>query len=160
MPQMQRHHLLPCQLLTMHCFADLFSALGEAHRRFDDFRTNGLLLPATGAAASRSGMPLHRGPHRHYNALVVERVGQIEAGWRRTASGNPAQAQVQAMMRLELLQRGLRRRLLEQGPNRMVLNRKDPFRADLDFSSLDAMVDRLWVATGTVPVSGGLLEDG
>ena len=51
----------------------------RTHFGFDDFRRNGLLLPANDAAAIRLGLPLHRGPHHSYNELVFERVGQIEA---------------------------------------------------------------------------------
>ena len=49
----------------------------------------------------------------------------------------------EALLRLGLLQKALRRRLLDEGrPIR--LNRKDPVGADLDFSDLDAMAEILW----------------
>ncbi|WP_254913069.1 AHH domain-containing protein [Novosphingobium sp. B 225] len=78
-PGLQRHHLLPRQLLSRRCFGTLFGALGLDRVGFDDFRRNGLLLPANDEASVRIGLPLHRGPHRTYNELVLERVGQIEA---------------------------------------------------------------------------------
>ena len=59
----------------------MFAEIGRERVGFDDFRANGLLLPATDDATLRTGMPLHRGPHRRYNELVIERVGRIEASW-------------------------------------------------------------------------------
>jgi hypothetical protein len=144
-PGLQRHHILPRQILTRSCFAPMLSALGRDHVDFDDFRRNGLLLPANDAAAVRIGLPLHRGPHRDYNAMVIERVGQIEAGWSATRLRAPEVALVEAYQRLELLQRALRRRLLDQ-QRRLLLNRKDPLGSGLDFSELDAMADLLWPA--------------
>ncbi len=145
-PGMQRHHLLPRQLLRQGSTAGLFKALGRDRLRFDDFRSNGLLLPATDRAALRIGLPLHRGPHRTYNELVSERVGQIEAGWSQTRTQTPEVALVDALARLELLQKALRRRLLDQR-RRLLLSRKDPLGAGVDFTELDALVDDLWPAT-------------
>lgn len=145
-PGLQRHHILPRQILTRSCFGPMLSALGRDHVDFDDFRRNGLLLPANDAAAVRIGLPLHRGPHRDYNAMVIERVGQIEAGWSATRLRAPEVALIEAYQRLELLQRALRRRLLAQ-QRRLLLNRKDPLGSGLDFSELDAMADLLWPAT-------------
>lgn len=125
----------------------MFSQLGRDRIGFDDFRRNGLLLPASVSAALRVGLPLHRGPHRSYNAMVAERVGQIEADWSCRIGRSPHVANVEAMLRLELLQRALRRRLLDAGRGRLRLSRKDPFRSGQDFAALDAMVDQLWAGT-------------
>lgn len=114
---------------------------------FDDFRRNGLLLPANDQAAVRIGLPLHRGPHRSYNELVLERVGQIESTWSSLRPRAPEVALMEAYERLELLQRALRRRLLVQS-KRLKLNRKDPLGAWFDFSELDAMAEALWGETG------------
>lgn len=113
-PNMQRHHLLPRQLLSQKHFRNMFHALGTERIGFDDFRFNGLLLPANEQASIRLAMPLHRGPHRTYNEVVAERIGQIEMGWSRMRSGSSDKANDQAMMRIGLLQSALRRRLLEQ----------------------------------------------
>ncbi|WP_255478904.1 AHH domain-containing protein [Erythrobacter sp. EC-HK427] len=156
---MQRHHVLPVQLLHLPAFAAMFACIGRPHLRFDDFRSNGLLLPATVTAARRTGMPLHRGPHRHYNELAAERVGQIEGHWRRSHMRQPDMARYEALMRLDLLQRALKRRLLQHGARRFVLNRKDPFRAGLDFSLLDALVEQLWQASGAA-LSDSSFEQG
>lgn len=80
-PGLQRHHLLPRQLLSTECFSKMFEHLGRRPVGFDDFRSNGLLLPATEAATQRLGLPMHRGPHRRYNEVVIERVGRIESRW-------------------------------------------------------------------------------
>ena len=99
----------------------------------------------------RIGLPLHRGPHRTYNELVLERVGQIEAGWALQRSRAPELALNDALMRLELLQRALRRRLLDQR-RRLRLNRRDPLGQGplgqgVDFAELDAMAALLWPDT-------------
>jgi hypothetical protein len=143
---MQRHHLLPRQLLSAGCFAALFDRLGRERVGFDDFRRNGLLLPCTERAAMRFGLPLHRGPHRDYNALVFERVGQIEGGWAARRRRAPEGALEEALMRLALLQRALRRRLLADR-SRLLLNRTDPLGRGRDFTELDAMAERLWRET-------------
>lgn len=142
----QRHHLLPLQLLGARCFGRLFDALRPDRVGFDDFRRNGLLLPAVEAAALRIGLPLHRGPHRRYNDLVIERVGQIEAGWAAARRRSAEDARGQASFRLGLLQSALRRRLLD--PKRvLVLHRRDLLGAEVDFTELDALADALWPGT-------------
>lgn len=60
-PGLQRHHLLPRQLLSQRCFGRMFAEVGRTRVGFDDFRRNGLLLPATESASVRTGMPLQRG---------------------------------------------------------------------------------------------------
>lgn len=146
-PGMQRHHLLPCQLLSRRCFACLFDAVGPERLAIDDFRRNGLLLPASDRAALRIRLPLHRGPHRTYNGMVVERVGQIERDWACSRQRAPEIAIGQALMRLDLLQRALRRRLLRSDGTRLKLNRGDPLGSGADFTALDAMAEALWVGT-------------
>lgn len=145
-PGLQRHHILPRQLLGERCFGPMFDAIGRARVGFDDFRRNGLLLPATEDATIRTGMPLHRGPHRRYNELVIERVGRIEAHWSATQARGTEAALHEALERMTLLQAALRRRLLSER-RAMVLNRNDPLGAGFDFTELDAMAERLWSAT-------------
>ena len=144
-PALQRHHLLPCQLLALRCFSPLLDAVGRERIGFDDFRSNGLLLPAREEAVRRLVLPLHRGPHRHYNSMVIDRVGRIERMWSRERLTRGARAHEEARFRLSLLQRGLRRRLLDnREPLR--LNRMDPLGSGTDFSSLDALAEQLWQA--------------
>lgn len=144
-PGLQRHHLVPRQLLRLAALTQFVAKLGVERLGIHDFRRNGQLLPASEDVARRIGMPLHRGPHRIYNELVFERVGQIEADWSRDR-GKGAQADYVALMRFDLLQRALRRRLLDpRSWQRVPLNTRDPA---LDFSHLDEMVDLFWSETG------------
>jgi hypothetical protein len=143
-PGLQRHHLLPRELLSQHCFGAMFDLIGRERIGFDDFRRNGLLLPADDRAALRIGLPLHRGPHRSYNRLVIDRVGRVEEAWAARRLSAPETALGDALMRLGLLQRALRRRLLDPLGRRFALSRNDPFGKPADFSELDAMADALW----------------
>lgn len=144
-PGLQRHHLLPCPLLSQRCFGRMFAEEGRNKVGFDDFRRNGLLLPATEAASVRSGMPLHRGPHPRYNEVVIARVGRIEASWASQRLHDQESALLEALMRLHLLQSALRRQLLAER-RRAVLSRKDPLGTGFDFAELDAMAEMLWAA--------------
>ncbi len=145
-PGLQRHHLLPRQLLGRRCFGSMFDTIGRGSVGFDDFRRNGLLLPATDDATLKTGMPLHRGPHRRYNEMVIERVGRIEESWSAGQANDPEAALLEALERLALLQAALRKRLLSER-RRLILNRKDPLGTGFDFSELDAMAEALWDAT-------------
>jgi hypothetical protein len=145
---MQRHHLLPRQLLAVRCFGRFVSRLGPERIGIDDFRRNGLLLPGTDRAAIRIGLPLHRGPHRAYSALVFERVGQIERRWSVRRTSTPDDAAQEALMRLALLQQALRKRLLADR-RRLLLNRDDPLGAGRDFAELDALAEVLWQGTAS-----------
>lgn len=149
-PDLQRHHLLPCQLRTRGCFAAMLARLDPLRLGFDDFRRNGLLLPARSESARRLGLPLHRGPHRDYNAMLIERVGQIEAAWASRRLRCPRGAGEEALFRLGLLQRTLRRRLLDPPGRRLRLNRHDPLGSGFDFTELDAMAASLWDGTQTI----------
>jgi hypothetical protein len=146
-PGLQRHHLLPRQLLGRRCFGPLIEAVGRERIGFDDFRSNGLLLPASDSAALRMALPLHRGPHNNYNAMVIERVGQVEASWSAIRGRAPEIALVEALQRLTLLQRALRRRLLDPARKRLALNRHDPLGRTVDFAELDALAESLWPST-------------
>lgn len=147
-PGLQRHHLLPLQLVAAGGFRVLFESLGRARIGFDDFRRNGLLLPAREERAQLLRLPLHRGPHRHYNAMVMERVGAIEARWTVARRRDADAALDEALFRLSLLQSALRRRLLSPEGRTVVLNRRDPGRAvEARFDDLDAMAELLWMET-------------
>ena len=123
----------------------MFGVIGRGVVGFDDFRANGLLLPATEKATIRTGMPLHRGPHRRYNEVVIARVGQIEQRWSLTRQNDDAAALDEALLRLRLLQGALRRQLLAQR-RRVLLNRNDPLGTGFDFTELDEMAESLWSA--------------
>ncbi|MBX7515536.1 AHH domain-containing protein [Qipengyuania sp. GH38] len=142
---MQRHHLLPRQLLNRRCFGSRFAVLGRERIGFDDFRINGMLLPCSEKAAQRTALPLHRGPHRDYNSMVIERVGEIEARWAALRLSDRETAGRAAIDQLHALQKALRRQLLDD-TRPITLNRKDPLGAGVDFSELDEMAEVLWAA--------------
>jgi A nuclease family of the HNH/ENDO VII superfamily with conserved AHH len=146
-PLMQRHHLLPRQMLASAGLRQMIEAIGERRVGLDDFRVNGMLLPASEEAALAIGLPLHRGPHRRYNQMVLERAGQIEREWSARRAASPVSAALDAGMRLVLLQTALRRRLLARIGRRLLLNRRDPSGHGVDFSELDAMAEALWGAS-------------
>lgn len=141
---LQRHHLLPRQLTGVAALGRLFDGLGRHAIGFDDFRRNGLLLPASEQAARILGLPLHRGPHRLYNHMVMDRVGLIERSWARERPRRGDAALGQVSFRLMLLQQALRRRLLQPGRSRVILNGRDPALSTDAFAELDAMADLLW----------------
>ena len=144
-PSLQRHHLLPVQLLSRRCFGALFDTIGRDTVGFEDFRRNGMLLPAKEEAVWRTLLPLHRGPHHDYNCMVMTRVGVIEEGWSTTRLRNEDRAAFEAIEALGRLQNALRRRLLDQA-RPIMLNRRDPAVCDPDFGELDAMAETLWSA--------------
>lgn len=143
---LQRHHLLPRQLLSQKCFGKMFDAIGRHNVGFDDFRVNGMLLPCREETAIKTFLPLHRGPHHGYNKMVIERVGRIEQNFAQTTLADPEQALEEALFRLSLLQKSLRKRLLADR-RRLMLNRNDPIGTGFDFTELDAMAERLWMET-------------
>jgi hypothetical protein len=151
---LQRHHVLPRQVLDARGINELIEELGTDNLGFHDFRRNGLLLPATDEAAVRLGLPLHRGPHQTYNQLVIERMAQIEKGWQKRKRGPRGdRAVIEALLRIDLLQRALRRRLLDPARWRKApLHARDPA---LDFSHLDRMAEVLWAETELVPNQTG-----
>ncbi|WP_298303142.1 AHH domain-containing protein [uncultured Erythrobacter sp.] len=145
-PGLQRHHLLPKQLLRKRYFGRMFESIGRVRVGFDDFRFNGLLLPATEQASMRTGLPLHRGPHPIYNELVIERVGSIESHWESVTRKDPESACNEALDRMRLLQRALRICLLNERKG-FVLNRNDPLGTGFNFDTLDAMAEQFWSST-------------
>ena len=144
---MQRHHLLPRQLLGQRHFARLLDRIGRERIGFDDFRFNGLLLPAVEKAAVVLGLPLHRGPHRMYNEVVSARVAQIEGHWNARRRQHEDLTAEEVLMRMRLWQAALRRSPLQPASQRMQLNRFDPLGQNVDFAELDAMADALWATT-------------
>lgn len=137
-PALQRHHLLPRQLLSFPCFTRLVDVLGLRRIGFDDFRRNGLLLPARDEVAVRLGMPLH-----DYNEMVIEKIGRIEQSWSRCRARSDDARHIDALDRLARLQDRLRLNLLDQR-RASRLSSKDPRRSAPDFADLDALAKDLW----------------
>lgn len=144
----QRHHLLSLQLLNNSCFSGMFTKLGSVLFDFDDFRSNGILLPCTSAGSIQTGLPLHRGPHRQYSDVVYARVEPIATEWQRASFQSETVAAAVAARSLGLLQTALRQRLMRAPNGRPIfLNSKDPVGTGFDFRELDAMADLFWQAT-------------
>jgi hypothetical protein len=101
-PNRQRHHLLPVALFRRKQFRQFFMDLMAVGFEFDDFPTNGVLLPTTEAETLRCGLPLHRGPHPRYNALILMRAENIRAAYAR--SRRRLWDRLDCLYRLRLLQ--------------------------------------------------------
>lgn len=102
-----------------------------------------MLLPARESAALRLGLPLHLGPHREYNRMVIERLGTIEAGWSSQRKRSEDAARTNALMRIGLLQGALRKRILDQSKP-LRFHRSSPLGQGRDFRLLDRLAEELW----------------
>ena len=96
-----------------------------------------------------TGLPLHRGPHPVYNALVIQRIGSIEKRWNLVRRTDLEAASHEALGRIRLLQRALRIRLLNEHKG-FVLNRNDPVGTGFNFDNLDAMAEELWSSSSKI----------
>ncbi len=131
----------------------MFAAL--AHRnpgtatgfRLRRWTQNGLLLPATEAAAEAIGHALHRGPHPGYDEVVDARLAAIAAAFHQPVAGRsalPGLALTTAEGRLTTLQAALRRALTDRHRLGLWLNRRDPLRLFADRSFLDHAITALY----------------
>lgn len=146
-PTVQRHHILPRQLLGFASFEAMLGTLGPDRIGFEDFRRNGLLLPSEDAAAVRMGLPLHRGPHRDYNEMVIERVSEIEGDWQESRRADQDRAGFEALRQLAQLQDSLRENLLMPGRSNLTLHSNDPIGKGLDYQELDDVAEKLWASS-------------
>jgi hypothetical protein len=71
----------------------------------------------------------------------------VEAQWATKRSRAPEIALDEAVARITLLQRALRRRLLNPRRKPFMLNRYDPMGQNVNFAEIDAMVEMLWPET-------------
>ena len=140
----QSHHIIPVGVFAGRAFAAHFDALSFHGFDARQFEHNGVFLPATEGAAIRSGLPLHRGPHRRYNELVAYRVDAIFRDFDRARC--QSRARFDAVQRIDLLTSALRAVLRRTSP-RMSLNQRDPFHSSACFDDLDSACDAIWLAT-------------
>ena len=140
----QRHHLIPVEVVCQPAFSSFTAAL--KHVGFDprNFATKGLWLPCSEDAALETGLPMHRGPHPHYNEFVGDQVAFLYHNL--TLSSPDGAAKLKS--RLHHLQGNLWR-ALSKADTQMWLSRRDP-REDLGtFATFDddlrqlSMVDLL-----------------
>lgn len=142
--QHQSHHVIPVGVFAGRAFAAHFVALRSDGFDARQFQRNGVFLPATEGAAIRSGLPLHRGPHRRYNELVAYRVAAIFRDFDR--AGYQPCVRYEAVQRMDLLTSALRAVLRRTSP-RISLNQRDPFNSSASFHDLDSACDAIWLAT-------------
>lgn len=116
----QRHHLIPVNIIDQPVFKGLFD--GAQRVGFDphNFLCNGCLLPGTENLVIRTGLPLHRGPHPHYDALVSECLSVI---WGNLVA-HKMLSDIGLFQRVSTLQDTLRRALRSDAS--LMLNRNDP----------------------------------
>ena len=143
-PGFQRHHLIPIALLYRAQMASMFQALQAEGFALENFRRNGLMLPACEGAALLSGHALHRGPHQGYSDVVAARVDQIRRHFVLHSPVDLASARRTAVMRLRLLQDTTRSALTDRHGAGFWLNRRDPMRLFMDRPYLDDAIERLF----------------
>lgn len=133
----QRHHVIPVNIIGSSVFAGLFAVVAQVGFCPHSFVANGLLLPSTEAMAVQTGLPLHRGPHKHYDGLIAEGLDII---WlemlRRQLTDNVTVSRL-----LSEFVGHIRRTLQHDGT--LLLNRNDPRGNHRPLSKLDADILRL-----------------
>lgn len=134
-PGFQRHHLIPLEIVRKPHFRDLFNTVRSKGFNPNDFRTNGMWLPATEELTVEYGLAMHRGPHPQYSELVSDWIAQL------THAKNHHPQELKHF--LLLLQRRLRH-FLKMRPSCVLLNRNDPLSLRKGFCSIDDGIDRLW----------------
>lgn len=141
----QRHHLIP--LHARHIFVESWDIKSDSASQhyIDDFNKNGLMLPNNELESARTGLPMHRGPHPRYNALVIERMMTITRKAR--LFKKPREQYLFLDYRTKLLQKALRKALIGRKLGRLVLNKRDPFQSSANSDPVDAVIDRIWCAT-------------
>ena len=122
----------------------MFDALQAEGFALENFRRNGLMLPAYEGAALMSGHALHRGPHQGYSDVLAARVEQVRRHFAMQAPGDLRSARCTAVMRLRLLQDTTRRALTDRHGAGFWLNRRDPMRLFVDRPYLDEAIERLF----------------
>lgn len=150
LPHFQRHHLIPMQVASNVEISNTLNNAFAGGFGFNNFGENGVLLPSQENVAAETGFPLHRGPHREYNELVIERLLRIRRLGRRI--GHSLDRKVFVRSSVVLLQLGLRRGLLGHGFGKLTLNRRDPIRSHHDFSTVDDRLDKLFSITEVSPI--------
>lgn len=128
----QRHHLIPVEVVRQPALASIIAPLKNIGFNPQDFSTNGVWLPASEKVALETGLPMHRGPHPHYNEFVSDQVAFL---YRNLAVTSGA-GLIALKLRINHLQSNLYRALLRTDTD-MWLNRRDP-REDLGtFATFD-----------------------
>ena len=137
----QRHHLIPVEVVCGPAIVSLITPLKSVGFDAQEFATNGLWLPASEKVALETGLPMHRGPHPHYNKFVSDQVAFLV----RNLPISSREGLVSLKIRLNHLQVSLHRALSRTDTD-MWLNRRDP-REDLGtFATFDDDLRQLSMA--------------
>jgi hypothetical protein len=136
----QRHHLIAVNVMRSRAFAKLFTAIANAGFNPHCFLNNGFSLPSTEESA-KTGLPLHRGPHRQYDEFIAECLNKI---WLAVLIGHVPENPVLIMTYISDLQGEIRRSL---GPDDWIrLNQHDPRNVQSQLFLTDDSIKHLdWV---------------
>jgi A nuclease family of the HNH/ENDO VII superfamily with conserved AHH len=129
--------VIPVNIIGSRVFAGLFALVAQVGFNPHSFIANGLLLPSTEAMAVYTGLPLHRGPHKHYDALIAEGLNIVWEQMRREQVADNV-----TVLRLLSEFVGHVRRAL-QHDDALRLNRNDPRITHYPLSTLDADILKL-----------------
>lgn len=136
-----RHHLLPTHVLHFPDLHRYLSSFADPELWLGDFRRNGMFLPSDERIAQRECLPLHRGPHRVYNDIVIETLDGLRQRFVRAGTSIRIQ-----MTAVNGLQRNLRTLLRLSARNAdIALGSRDPFGSSSALSAIDRQTDLLFV---------------
>jgi hypothetical protein len=131
------HHIIPVEVAQKRSLALIMAQARYAGFDIDDFTSNGMLLPSIERNAIAFSLPLHRGPHPHYNAYVADQIGR----WNRL---RPTEVRA----RLSHLQGGIAK-LLRGNFNLVQSSDRTFLRPNADFRKIDHAIDALWADAGS-----------
>lgn len=137
----QRHHLIPVEVVCQPAIAALVAPLKNIGFSPQDFATNGLWLPASEKSAIETGLPMHRGPHPHYNEFVSDQIAFLY----RNLATSSREGLFSFKIRLNHLQISLHR-ALSRADTEMWLNRHDPREELAKFATFDDDLRQLSMA--------------
>jgi A nuclease family of the HNH/ENDO VII superfamily with conserved AHH len=135
-----RHHIVPRQITRFADLRTFVQRLALTGFSLDDFAKNGLFLPSEEAVAVRHKLPLHRGAHRLYNEIVIDRLHHLDLRAKRNKCPD-----ADTLRAVRWLQRQLACSLSAAGRNDqlVVLSGRDPFGQTPLLDALDRMTDEL-----------------
>ncbi|MBL0924349.1 MAG: AHH domain-containing protein [Sphingomonadaceae bacterium] len=132
--------MIPVNITRSSVFAGLFAVVAQVGFSPHNFVANGVLLPSTEAMAIHTRLPLHRGPHKQYDALIAEGLHMIWDDMRRGSMPD----NITVLRLLSEFVGHIRRTL--QHDRALRLNRNDPRCLHPPLSALDADILKLGVA--------------
>jgi A nuclease family of the HNH/ENDO VII superfamily with conserved AHH len=121
----QKHHLIPVEVVSQSSLASIILPLKNVGFDPQDFDSNGLWLPSSEDVAIETGLPMHRGPHPHYNEFVSDQVAFLI----RNVALSSREGHITLKLRLNHFQSKLHC-ALSRADTDIWLNRRDP-REDL-----------------------------